>query len=232
MKDGHFQQQYDAEAQQRTAIESALTVPVGVVTVLGGAVYLLASAFHYEMAWPSFTFATLTAAAFLALCISACYLMRVLHGFEYSRIPTPTELWAHYGSLKDYAAAYGGDADADFAEFLNERLAQATERNAENNASKLSRLHNAKTWTFVSMVLLALAAPFGVWDTAIHREPCGLATTAGRLSDRGVIMTNATNSSGTPKPPPPQATRPNPPPKPQGPQNKTIREGTDPLRKR
>ncbi|WP_405282834.1 hypothetical protein V3331_13310 [Gaopeijia maritima] len=157
-----YQKLYDDEMAGRGHARSAASTPVSLVTIFSGIIVIYAREFVVVDLWAAVWFFTALAFA-AALLLKAVYeLVRSLHGYEYERIPTPEELRAYEIELRRYYAETSEDpglADAELREWMNDRYAEAAERNARNNLEKSGRLFLCTKAIIYCLVGLALALP-------------------------------------------------------------------------
>jgi hypothetical protein len=78
---------YDYELRRREELTSALTMPIGVLTVLGGAMAAMARSFTYRDALLTWAFGILLALAVAAFVICMVRLARAYHPQKYLYLP-------------------------------------------------------------------------------------------------------------------------------------------------
>lgn len=169
--------QYEEELAQRTAIESAVGLPITTATILAGAVYVLVTSMHYQDESLVHVFLIFSVLAFLSLMCSIFFLIRVIYGYEYFKVASASDLHRYYNTLFLYwqhndpnnAQAY---TDKDFSEYLEESYEKAIDKNADNNRSKFSRLHRAKQFLIVSLFFTFIIAFVTVYHVVFYdKEP-------------------------------------------------------------
>lgn len=98
---------YDYELQRKEQLTAALTLPVGVLTVLGGAIVAMARSFSYQdalLAWPFGLLVAVDVGAFFACLL---YLGKAYHRQKYIYLPLLARLeeWEN-----DYERSYAVSA--------------------------------------------------------------------------------------------------------------------------
>lgn len=186
-----FWRLYDEELTWREQLSSAIGIPVGLATILGGliALYLRTSGgWQSPLGW-WFGIAVIAAlACFIAAVIS---LVRARHGYEYERVPYPKDIHRYYVALREYHAS----ADTldlledEFAEWLDEKLVAAADRNVRNNLEKSRHLYWAMNWIIATLVAVGLASPPYLMNTVaearapVRVDVAALDSLLERLSD-------------------------------------------------
>lgn len=152
---------YEAEWARRDQLQSAVSTPLGVLTLLGtGIAYCYVG---FQPKWPAatvlFVIAEITAGVFFSF--AAYCLVRSYVGYVYRRIPFPSEIFQFYSDLKIFHVVSGSSdtvCDSEYSDFLVKCLIDATDRNSENNAKRGEYLHLANKVSVWCMIALAAAA--------------------------------------------------------------------------
>jgi len=151
---------YDYELQRKEQLTAALTLPVGVLTVLGGAVVAMARTFSYSsvpLAWGFDSLLLMVCVAFLTCLVQ---LVRAYHRQTYVYLPLLRELDSSREEFLEFARHVdGGETDViqAFEGQLRRRLIDAADRNTQTNDERSGFLHRARLALFGVLVLTAFA---------------------------------------------------------------------------
>jgi hypothetical protein len=146
---------------RRDQLTGGVGTPIGIITAVGGVLALMAKGYTSGSEVRNTAFIVAVAEAVAFLIISAWFLARSYHGYEYDEIPNAVELDKFCRELHAYHAATGGapeQADADFDEYLAARFVAAADKNSNNNTSKAAFLYRSVQTMLVAVVFAALAA--------------------------------------------------------------------------
>ena len=166
-----YQTLYFAELKRKEELRTALTLPTGILTVLGGVIAI----FLRELGRANTVDATvsvlgvLTFLLIISFLLTVSHLIRSYHDYTYDYIPYATDLELAYQELLDYHET-AEEAEADFEASVLHRLVTAHRRNAFNNDSKSSHLHNANQGLIYCLVLVLLCAIPYFLRTLQHNE--------------------------------------------------------------
>jgi hypothetical protein len=174
MSGGLYEKLYETEWQRREHLQAALSIPLGILVLLGSGLLVLVRQFDTRDAvlklvfWPTFV---LACAAFA----TATYMVvRSFYGYVYSRIPLPSELYRHHEALKAHYEALGKPslADQEFELYLMRRYINAGDRNSVHNANRGEYLHKANRSIVLALSATALCAvPYAIAVRATRSEP-------------------------------------------------------------
>lgn len=145
-----FRKQYDFELDQRNGLTSATNIPLVAITVVASATSVILVDYRYGFDALTYTFCALAATALGAVAFSVYSLFRSFWNYEYQKLPRSIDLLKYIGELHEWHVNNGNTpteartlADADFAEYLLQRVADATDWNGQNNIVRGNRLHQA-----------------------------------------------------------------------------------------
>jgi len=161
MQNSFFKECYDAERQQQQSLLSFVGVPIGAISLVGGAAITMFQSFPFDSDALTYIFLGFTVPALCALAYSICALIRMLVGYKGAWIGSAKEFAKYYQELKDWSdrgERPEGFADKRFEQKLNEKYAEAATHNRDNNKRRSGFLANAMISLVVSVVLVALAA--------------------------------------------------------------------------
>jgi hypothetical protein len=135
--------QYELEITRKTDLTASLSIPLGVVSLLAGALALMAKSLNAPLtAWDWVTL------GFICLATVACilvgfFLYRAHSAFEYAYLPTSMELDTFYKGLLTFNKEVGHDdkaaeetAEQDTLAYIDEQYKSNASINAENNHRK------------------------------------------------------------------------------------------------
>lgn len=152
---------YFFELNRKQQLESALNLPVAVLTGLAGLVALYAPRLACPVGARLLLLDLLVALAVVFLVVAFWNLVRTFLRYEYQEVAPATKLLSYHADLKTFHSGAGGteeDADAEFAESLKRLYADAIEKNAFGNIGKAANLYWAKLCLAGAAVALLLAA--------------------------------------------------------------------------
>lgn len=155
-----YQDQYDFELNQRAYLASAVNIPLVAVTILGSAIASMGVGFSYHIDASSIIFVMCLSASALALVVSISFIFYSLIGYEYKKLPPPSQLNNTYNELSEWHKdTYGNDegANVDFENEFCERLGQAVEVNSKNNISRGNFLHAATISLAVATIFIGIS---------------------------------------------------------------------------
>lgn len=161
---------YDFELARKDDLTSALTLPVGVLSGLGGLMAAMAQSFPYgRVGWdaPFLLAFTLDTLAFVA---ALHFLARAYHGQDYGYLPRLGELRQDQEELDRYFVEHGGDQDLARAEFqrqLERRIIEAADTSAMSNDRRSTFLHRARQSLLAVLILTSLTGIVYVLATVI-----------------------------------------------------------------
>jgi len=199
---------YDYELQRKEQLTAALTLPVGVLSILAGGIGgRMAGSFSYRDPLLSKVFAPVMATDVIAIALCLVYLARAYHRQRYVYLPLLKDLLDWEQEYEEYARCFQADG-AQRDDALLERIIEAADRNTVNNDRRSELLYRARSALFAVLCLTAVAGIPYVADQVRYQMPRQETPAATR--------------------PVPQDPRPTPPP---APPNREIREGDVPPRR-
>lgn len=203
---------YDWELERKEKLTASLTLPVGILTALGGLMAVMARSFSYTT--PSWTGAflflmSLTVAAFVVCLV---FLAMGWHHQDYEYLPLVGTLDL---ARAEFEAYYDGEpalAVEEFVAKLRRAVIDAADTNTTCNDRRSKYLYKARRSLLALLMLTATVSVPYVVDQARSRMSSNVKTTSQQ-------------SQGKPTANPQR-------PAPQFPPNRIIREGQDPIEKR
>lgn len=223
---------YFFEWERKEKLESSANLPVALLTALASGVLLLFRTFPYNSDLSTVLFIALAGCSTASLVVSVFFLVRSLYGFWYEQIPSSDKLQAYFEELKKYHASLNNSpalAQADFDEYLQARLAEATAANRANNTCTAGALHKA-TGSIVFSLIFAGVSFIPYISESLNSSPHTTSVCVKETVDTQpeVKMSNqGQQNQGQSQPKPQQQEPATQPPKPQGPPNEQVRKGGD-----
>ncbi len=151
---------YFFEVNRRHQLTANLAIPIGILTILGGALLVVATAIKTPLGILDIAQLVLLASAAITMSIAIYFLVRSYFNYSYSYIATPKELKDYMDSLIVYYEQNGGnkkDAESELEDYVNSEYAKHTHKNTENNDIKSHYIHRANGYLIASLVLVILA---------------------------------------------------------------------------
>ena len=172
-----YQKQYDFELEQRNSIASSTNIPIVSITVIGGALSTMVLSFPYSGGFGTIGFVVAAMLSVAAILIALFFVLRSLIGYTYAKIPSPTALAEHFRDLETWHRNNGETeekasslAKVDFSAYLDQRLAEASEKNSQNNIRRGNFVHDATVLVSAALAFLVVAAPMYVQAKASQTD--------------------------------------------------------------
>lgn len=159
-----YKEHYALEVARRHELTGALTLPLGVLSLLVGGLVVIAKEIHAPLdGWKIFQLIALTA-SFIAVATTTYFLIRSYFNYAYGYVPTPKEirdyrekLVAYYVSMRLSNDAASKKADKETLEYIDTEYATHAHRNIQNNDTKSAYLHKANGALILSMIFTVAA---------------------------------------------------------------------------
>lgn len=153
--------QYDFELDQRNGLTSATNIPLVAITVVASAISVVLIDYRYGSDYLTYAFGIFATATLCAIVFSVYSLFRSFWNYDYQKLPRSADLLKHSQDLYSWHAQNGSSsvearilADADFTDYLVEKIAEATDWNGQNNMVRGNRLHRATAAIALGVMLL------------------------------------------------------------------------------
>jgi hypothetical protein len=227
-----FKEHYFYELGRRESLNSSLSFPVGLITLIASVLFVL-----WQKVAPPLELAEVVLLIILGLC-SAClavatfFLIKAYWGYTYKYMPLASALHKFRDDLTNYYKTQGmtdDDAESraceDFSKNLDNRYAEDTRINSLNNDTKSTQIFKANSFIVSAIALGICAAPayfFLSYNTP--EEPYRVEIS--NLKD--IVMPTDTKPTPTPATPPAKPPAPTQQQKPQMPPSRDVREHVDP----
>jgi hypothetical protein len=221
-----FEELYKHELDQRERLRAAVSVPLGLLIVIGSLLGVMLQSFWVEAGILGFVF-------YLAVIGSAWFFVRTMyflarsyHGHVYKAMPLALERWRYRDQLRDWHTKYGTGPEAgdqEFGEYLERLYAEAADHNAGINLAKSEYLFRANQ----SIVRCAIFTVFAFVPFTVHRGSTPNQAQKVEIINRPrVIIDQEDKMPGQSTPVQQQ-----PPPKPPAPPLRDLKEGQIPKKK-
>lgn len=219
-----YKDHYERELTRKTELTAALSIPVGIVSVLVGALVVMAKELHLPLSSLEVLQGTAIGLAALASLVSTYFLVRSLYNFAYGYVATPLEIQQYQTRLTAFHEGQGmllpdakALADEETLEYVDGEYAKYAERNAKNNDIKSTFLHQANGAMIVAVLCAAVAGGAHVFTSltspaAISKIELVNLKEVPVSHVQPIQAATAPSAPSPPPPPPPPAVRPEPPP--------------------
>jgi hypothetical protein len=150
---------YDYELQRKEQLTTALTLPVAVLSALGGAVIAMARSFSYREALLTRSFYLVFLTDGLAFFICLIFLARAYHRQTYVFLPLLRDIDNSQGEFLKFASLMAGGEGEVLAAFENQmrgRMIDAADRNTQTNDERSGLLHRARLSLYTVLFLTAV----------------------------------------------------------------------------
>lgn len=234
-----FQKQYDFELEQRNGLTSATNIPMVAITVVASAVSVIVVDFHYAPDIATYGFSLLALATLGAISFSVYSVFRSFWNYDYKKLPRSADLRQHSEDLLGWYIKNGSTAvearplaEADFLDYLTERIAEATDWNGQNNVVRGNYLHRATAAIALGVALLLPTALLYAHnkltaDEKVHQvrlvAPIPMLSKELLMSSKPTTTTSGSQPAATPTSTPAPA----PAAKPSGPPNLVFKGNSD-----
>jgi hypothetical protein len=151
---------YDYELQRKEQLTAALTLPVGVLGGLGGAIVAMARSFSYSDPPLTWSFAPVLGLDGVAFFFCLAYVTHAYHRQTYVFLPLLTDIDKSRDEFLDFAHVMaGGEAEVldEFENQMRRRIINAADRNTETNDARSGLLHRARLALFAVLFLTVVA---------------------------------------------------------------------------
>jgi hypothetical protein len=169
---------YFHEMERRDRLNSNLSFPVGLVTLLSGAAMLFYKGADFDHS--NFDKALLALLCIVAFCLATAsyFLIRVYWGHGYLHMPFANDLHEYRQELKEHYISHG-DSDSASETKSQDKLVRYVEgefsKNAKINAlvndAKSALLFKANAFIISAIVFLGLSAPLYLYSESQKTDP-------------------------------------------------------------
>jgi hypothetical protein len=166
-----LKERYDFELDRKETLTGALTLPVGVLSVLGGSMAAMGRSFSYTSPLVSTLFLSFLIPAAASFFVCAYHLWRAYLAQTYIYLPLLAELqeWEEEDRhFRAYVEANGGRPvdDESFEWSMRQRIISAADTNTKSNDRRSKWMHWSRIWLFAVFCFTALTGISYVADQA------------------------------------------------------------------
>lgn len=159
-----FKELYWKELDRKDKINSNLSLPAGIITVIAGvdAYYIQHFPSHRCELW-NISFVVLSILLAISIAFAVYYFFRAYHlGHAYGYIPTPNEIARYASDLKNYYMSIKEPnvdevVENDLRIFLASKYSEYGTINTQNNDEKSKYLHRTNVAISISLIVLLLS---------------------------------------------------------------------------
>ena len=210
---------YERELTRKTELTAALSIPVGIVSLLVGSLLVMAKELRLPHAQLELVQGAAIALSALASLASTYFLIRSLHNFAYGYVATPLEIQQYQASLTAFHESEGMAspdakklAEEETLEYVDSEYAKYADRNAKNNDIKSTFLHQANSAMIAAVLFAAVAGGVYVFNSISSPLPVPKVEVVNLKEVSPMLQPQPLQAVTAPPPPPPPAVRPEPPP--------------------
>ncbi|MGB5988962.1 MAG: hypothetical protein WBG43_04420 [Marinifilaceae bacterium] len=154
---------YERENLRRDVLTNSVSIPIGIVSgVVAALVYLTTNYKYIENKLCSCIFFILVIICVIFVLISIFYIARSLNnlvkGHSYRELALPSEMENYYHGLKACNLDDKDKTDEEFSEYLTNEFTTYADHNIKINDSRSLDLYNAKSFLFISVIVIAFAS--------------------------------------------------------------------------
>ena len=220
-----YQKHYFHELERRHQVTTSLSIPVGILVILIGAVTYFVSSFKFAPDVETAIFALFLTGAAVGILYCIVFLFRSYWSYEYQYLASLVDFLDYQTKLNEYYRLKSPKKAVqlthdEFRKRIAERYAHAATRNAANNRQKSASLHKANTGLVWVVCFVLAASPIFYWQQYNNTKLVS--------SNSEVQMSKSDSNKGKQDKP---ESKPEPQ-KPEPPQNVNLRESEEkPTRK-
>lgn len=229
-RDTTFKEHYFWEMQRRDSLNASISFPVGIATLLFGALYTMSKAVTLDLACKNLLLALPMGVALFCLSVSVIFSARAYRSKQdYAHAPYGAALYETKKGLHKYYVDCGRSeeeativAQAEFLSGMDKIYAENSEINGKANDNKAKRILIANQFVIYALLFVALSGfIFFVQSKTAQEQPIKV-----QLTNPGFAMSNNKPSNPPPKAPPTQQTT--QPVKPSMPPSRLVQDGYSP----
>ncbi len=156
-----YKEHYFFEINRKHQITGQLGIPIGVLTILGGAIAFFVKSVQYNFDIKCLILAGTILISIFFLVRTIYCLIRSYYGYLYRYVPTPQEIEEYRKELSAYyesEATPEGDVNKEIEDYLLERYAICTHANTINNDSKSAYLHKANKYLIFTLIFVIISS--------------------------------------------------------------------------
>lgn len=212
-----YKSHYELELTRKTDLTAALAVPVGILSLLVGALVVMAKELHTPFSLSEKLLCVAIALSAIASLVSTYFLFRSLYNFAYGYIATPLEIQQYQAGLTSFHEGSGQLlpeakrlSEEETLEYVDSEYAKYADRNAKNNDIKSTFLHQANGAMIAAVICAGAAGGAYVFNSLSSPAPVPKVEVVNLREVSRMPDTQPLQTATAPTPPP--VTRPAPPP--------------------
>jgi hypothetical protein len=167
--------QYDGEITRRYQLAGSLSLPIAVLTVLGGALLAMAQSVNRPLSLLEWIVLGLAAAGTVSATYVGYFLFRFQLGHDYSYVATARQVDDYRIQLEDYYKRHpmrGADVDKEVLDYIRGEMIASAHDNALTNDLKSAYLNKANVALAIcASVTFAAAVPYTVGKVMAADSP-------------------------------------------------------------
>lgn len=226
-----YKSHYVLEVTRKTDLTAALSLPVGILSLVVGALVVMAKELHFPLNVGEQVQLVVIVISAFACTMSGYFLFRSLYNYEYGYAPTPLQLKEYKESLVKFHQSNGHSqlvannlAETETLDYIDAEYAKNADRNATNNDVKSAFLHRANGAIIAAGLCGAIAGVAYVFNSISSPQPIQKIELINLKEVHAMPGNNAIQAATSPTttPPPQPLQRPAPPP------SRVIKEDRNP----
>lgn len=151
---------FSKELSRKNEIESAVNIPIGIITFIVAVNYYFVSEFNSNI---SVIIKVILTLIVLSLIISIFFLAKSFNnlftGFKYQNLPDTKELRLYEKNLKAFNKEVKKKEQEHFEDYLIDNFVNMNDNNLKINRNRLLNLYRGKTFMIISLFLTSI---FGI----------------------------------------------------------------------
>jgi hypothetical protein len=165
-----YKEHYLDELKRKDALGSALTIPIGILTVLGSILFYAVSNLSRPLAYVDLACVGFVIVAAISIILSIYYLVRSFSRFTpYRAVPTPVQLNSWRTNLQNYYSAQGvpktdAELDAFVLEYIYKKYAELCHVNSGINDLRSNQLHSGISFLVYAIILAFIGGGLSLFN--------------------------------------------------------------------
>lgn len=158
-----YKDHYLFEIERKNALQKSLSIPIGIIVLLCGAVLIVAKSVSSPIDWLTFLKIAFLITSVFCILWSIYFLCRFHYGFAYGFLASPKETYEYKKQLEEYYEKEGlepDNADLEFKKYIISQYVEYTDINIKNNDDKSYYLYKANLSIVFSVFLLSFQVLF------------------------------------------------------------------------
>ncbi|MCR6660171.1 MAG: hypothetical protein NVV72_12830 [Asticcacaulis sp.] len=163
-----YQEHYFKEFERKNSIETSISIPIGILIALTGALVTIISKTTSDNIFTSIFFISFSCISFIALIVSGLLIYRANFSYDNKHLTFLINVSSYRTSIFNDSINYGKsiedankEADSKTLEYIYSEYAICASHNAENNDKKSMDLYRAKNSLLLSLIFVSFtSAPY------------------------------------------------------------------------